>query len=53
MASQPQQPKVPSKRAIVRAVASSTAIETDKKVDQLEKLLRAKPARFRNLVLAK
>lgn len=53
MTSQPRQPKVPSRKAIVRAVASSTAIETGKQVQQLEKLLRAKPAKFRTLALAK
>ncbi len=46
-------PKVPSRAAIIRAVASSTAIETGKPVRQLEKLLRNKPARLRTLVLAK
>lgn len=45
--------KKPSRQAIVRAVASSTAIETGKPVRQLEKLLRDKPARLRTLVLAK
>lgn len=53
MTSRPHQPKVPSKKAIDRAVASSTAIETGKKVRQLETLLRDKPGRFRGLVLAK
>ena len=53
MASRQHQPKVPSRKAINRAVASSSAIETGKKVQQLETLLRDKPARFRGLVLAK
>lgn len=53
MVSQPRKPKVPSRQAIVRAVASSTAIETGKKIPLLEKLLRDKPARFRGLSLAK
>lgn len=53
MTSQPRQPKMPSKQAIVRAVASSTAIETGKKIPALEKLLRHKPVRFRGLALAK
>ena len=53
MRSRSHKSKVPSKKAIDRAVASSTAIETGKKVRQLETLLRDKPVRFRNLVLAK
>jgi hypothetical protein len=53
MSSRSHKPKIPSKKAIDRAVASSTAIETGKKVRQLESLLRDKPVRFRNLMLAK
>ena len=53
MTNQRRQPKVPSRKAIVRAVASSTAIETGKKVAELEKILRRKSVRFPSLVLAK
>jgi hypothetical protein len=53
MTRQRRQPKVPSRKAIVRAVASSTAIETGKKVAELEKLLRRKSIRFPSLSLAK
>lgn len=53
MVSKPTTAKKPSRKAIVRAVASSTAIETGKSVRQLEKLLRDKPTKFRELVLAK
>jgi hypothetical protein len=47
----------PSRRAIIRAVASSTAIETGLPVRQLEKLLRvgrtgSTSARLRSLSLA-
>lgn len=50
--------KTPSQRAIFRAVASSTAIETGKPVRVLEKLLRdgstgSKATRLRSLTLAK
>jgi hypothetical protein len=48
----------PDRQAIIRAVASSTAIETGKSVRQLETVLRDGPtgklsARLRTLVLAK
>lgn len=58
MARKPPSAKTPSKHAIIRSVASSTAIETGKPVRKLEKLLRdgsssRKTARLRSLVLAK
>lgn len=58
MARKPASAKTPSKQAIFRAVASSTAIETGKPVRNLEKLLRdgrsaSTTARLRSLVLAK
>ena len=45
----------PDRQAIIRAVASSTAIETGKPIRQLETLLRNgnTSARLRALVLAK
>lgn len=54
MASKSIKPKAPSRRAITRAVASSTAIETGKSVRSLEKkLLAPKPAHLRGLTLAR
>lgn len=58
MARKPLTAKTPSKHAIFRAVASSTAIETGKPVRKLEKLLRDGPSRsktirLRSLALAK
>jgi hypothetical protein len=53
MASKPQTAKVPSKQAIIRAVASSTAIETGKSVRLIEKQLRNKKSKFRALALAR
>lgn len=58
MARKPLPAKTPSKQAIFRAVASSTAIETGKPVRMLEKMLRDGPSgdkttRLRSLVLAK
>lgn len=53
MASKPQSAKVPSKKAIIRAVASSTAIETGKSIRLIEKQLRSKNPKFRTLALAK
>ncbi|MGV8940809.1 MAG: hypothetical protein ACOH1P_04620 [Lysobacter sp.] len=52
MASKPQ-PKVPSKQAIIRAVASSTAIETGKSIRLIEKQLRDKNPKFDALALAR
>lgn len=46
--------KVPSQKAIIRAVASSTAIETGKSVRQIERTLRdSKTGRFRDITLAR
>lgn len=53
MARKPQSAKVPSKKSIIRAVASSTAIETGKSVRVIEKQLRSKDPKFRSLALAK
>jgi hypothetical protein len=44
--------KTPSKEAILRAVASSTAIETGQRIDQLERTLRDKSSKFRDIALA-
>jgi hypothetical protein len=44
--------KVPSRAAIVRAVASSTAIETGKSVRQIENTLFNKHSKLRKVVLA-
>jgi hypothetical protein len=44
--------KVPSHAAIVRAVASSTAIETGKSVRQIESLLLSKHLQRRKVALA-
>jgi hypothetical protein len=43
----------PLKAAIVRAVASSTAIETGQRVDTLERLLRAGSNKYAHLKLAR
>ena len=43
--------QVPTREAIIRAVASSTAIETGKRVATLERQLREKSEKFRGLVL--
>lgn len=53
MASKPRPDKLPSKQAIRRAVASSTAIETGKPIRLIEKQLQRKNPKFRALVLAK
>lgn len=45
--------KTPSQRAIVRAVASSTAIETGKSVRQIEQSLLSKNPRLRKIALAR
>lgn len=44
--------KVPSQRAIIRAVASSTAIETGKSIRQIEESLRNKTLKRRKVSLA-
>jgi hypothetical protein len=45
--------KVPSQKAIVRAVASSTAIETGKSIRQIEKSLLSKNPKLRSVALAR
>lgn len=48
------QSKAPSQEAIIRAVASSTAIETGKSVRQIERTLRdSKSGKFLDLKLAR
>ena len=44
--------KTPSKKAIIRAVASSTAIETGQSVAQLKRILRSKKSKLRSITLA-
>lgn len=44
--------RIPSRQKILRAVASSTAIETGQPVEKLERLLRRKRSPFRHLTLA-
>lgn len=41
-----------SKKAIHRSVASSTAIETGKSIEELERILREKKSKFRHIPLA-
>lgn len=43
----------PRKEAILRAVASSTAIETGQSIRKIERVLREKTSKFRNMALAK
>ncbi len=45
--------KTPSKQAIIRAVASSTAIETGQRIEQIEQTLRSKTSKFDKLRLAR
>lgn len=47
------QRKTPSRQALLRAVASSTAVETGKPVPQLEKALKQPSARFAHITLAR
>jgi len=44
--------KSPDKRAIIRAVASSTAIETGQSISQIEHTLRHNTSKFRHIPLA-
>jgi hypothetical protein len=44
--------KAPSQQAIVRAVASSTAIETGKSIRQIEESLLGKHPKLRRIALA-
>lgn len=45
--------KTLSKQAIIRAVASSTAIETGQSISQIERTLRSKSGKFRDIALAR
>lgn len=45
-------PKAITKKAIRRAVASSTAIETGQSIDDLELKLRSGKSKFRHIKLA-
>lgn len=46
--------KVPSQQAIIRAVASSTAIETGKSIGQIERMLsNGKTGKFLDIKLAR
>lgn len=48
----PPRKKVPSPQAVLRAVASSTAIETGQSIAEIEAFLRSKKGKFRALTLA-
>ena len=43
----------PLKEAIVRAVASSTAVETGQRIDKLERMLRTGSSKYSQLKLAR
>lgn len=45
--------KAPGKQAIIRAVASSTAIETGQNISQIERTLRSKSGKYRDIPLAR
>ncbi|HEY2396194.1 MAG TPA: hypothetical protein VGH81_09490 [Rudaea sp.] len=45
--------KAPSQQAILRAVASSTAIETGQSIAQIERSLRSKQRKFAHVGLAR
>ncbi len=47
------QRKMPSPKAVLRAVASSTAVETGRSVVQLEQRLQQPSARFAHIKLAR
>jgi hypothetical protein len=47
------QRKTPSRKAVLRAVASSTAVETGQSVGQLERSLQQPTARFPHIKLAR
>lgn len=47
------QPKKPSRKAVMRAVASSTALETGQSVVELEKRLQQPRTRFAHIKLAR
>ncbi len=52
MPAQPPPRKRPSREAIVRAVASSTAIETGERIANIEARLRNRPTKTAHLSLA-
>lgn len=45
--------KPPSQKALTRAVASSTAVETGQSIQALEQKLKLKPQRFAHIKLAR
>jgi len=45
--------RVPGKQALIRAVASSTAIETGQSIPEIERTLRAGNGKFRRVALAR
>jgi hypothetical protein len=45
--------KAPARSAIIRAVASSTAIETGQSIGQIERTLRDKRSKYRKISLAR
>lgn len=45
--------KTPGKQAIIRAVASSTAIETGQSIREIERTLRSTSGKFRDITLAR
>lgn len=45
--------KIPDKQAIIRAVASSTAIETGQSIARIERKLRAGNSKFSHVTLAR
>jgi len=53
MIEKPAMKKTPTLAAIIRAVASSTAIETGQSVAQLENKLKQKSGKFQHLTLAR
>jgi hypothetical protein len=46
-------PKGPTRSAIIRAIASSTAIETGQGIAHIERILRDKRSKYRKIALAK
>ncbi|WP_179190298.1 hypothetical protein [Hydrogenophaga sp. IBVHS1] len=48
-----QHRKMPSQKAVLRAVASSTAVETGRSVEQLEQRLQQPTGRFPHIKLAR
>jgi len=48
-----RRPKAPTRSAIIRAIASSTAIETGQGIAHIERVLREKRSKYRKIALAK